>query len=257
MRRTLGGSGPISIRPLGSVADNRAWQIRNGTMACIAKLPERNGGLTVHPALEYELMQRAAEAGVAPRPLGFDSQSEIIFVEQLEEVREAAPESLSEAQQFGLVADTLRRLHAMPAPARLRVFDPLVFAQEYFANIPHPAGRDAEAAYQLCISATQRVEHLLSGDRICHNDLHAGNVLFGQRAWLIDFEYAVRAAALVDVASYIALNVLDPAASREFTQAVLGADPGFSDDELQSVVGIHRALAVLWKIARSDNNAPA
>ena len=100
-----------------------------------------------------------------------------------------------------------------------------------------------------------RFSHVIAGRQVCHNDLHAGNILSGERLWLIDFEYAVQASPIVDLASFVAFNDLQEGAAMALARACLGAEPPFSAGELAGVVRMQRILGELWEIARSVNNA--
>ncbi|HMB74533.1 MAG TPA: phosphotransferase, partial [Gammaproteobacteria bacterium] len=145
-------------------------------------------------------------------------------------------------------------LHTIEAPPALRSFDPVVFAQAYCLRA------QSQAAYRLrdeIQRLTDRCGHQLVGSGICHNDLHAANILVGERVRLIDFEYAVSASPLVDVASYAAFNGLDEQAAVTFAMHCLDDDLPFSEEQLLEAVRIQRLLGELWEIARSDNNAPA
>lgn len=254
VRRQFDELDDVRIEPLASEPTNRCWRIRHAAGSCIAKTPERSGGLTIAPQLEYALMGLAADTGVGPQPLAFDAQTAIVFAQELTDVHSVSTRTLRESGRIRRVGSALRALHGPCAPGELRAFEPLAFAQEYLSAARRQARRSADAAYRQCAQLSARVEHLLAGERICHNDLHAGNVLFGERTWLIDFEYAVRAAPIVDIASFVAWNGLDEPTSLEFARAVLGSEPGFTLDELSAVAGIHRSLGRLWEIARSDNN---
>ncbi|MGD8323162.1 MAG: phosphotransferase [Gammaproteobacteria bacterium] len=254
-RRVFGEIVAFDAQPLSDDGSNRSWLVTHDGVRCIGKFPEQRVGLTIAPGLEYELLQLAADAGIAPRPVGFDSVTGICFVEEL---AASAPLSAQQANQSPIlsrVGQSLRALHSLSAPESLRSFDPLAFADEYCAGIHGSSLQTAHALRAECAVLTAQCAHLLSGVRVCHNDLHAGNVLVGERIWLIDFEYAVRAAPIVDVASYLAYNNLETAAALSLAQASLGTDLPFTETELQLVAGIHRLLGELWELARSDNNA--
>lgn len=255
-RRVIDETGTFSVYPLSGLADNRTWYVAHQRGRCLARIPEQHGGLTIPPVLEYELLRMAAADGIAPQPLGHDSVTDIIFVTELENCPPLSARQFSASDSAAGVSQTLQRLHALSAPAELRRFDPLEFAKSYCADIAESAAPQAQLLYAECEKLTAECAQLLSGSCICHNDLHAGNLLVGEQFWLIDFEYAVQAAPIVDVASFVAYNNLDDAGTAiSFARKCLREDLGFSLAQFQAVVGIHRALGKLWEIARSDNNA--
>lgn len=255
VRRVFGATGRFDLDPVSAEQDNRAWYVAHAEGRCIAKLPERRGGLTIRPELEYELLQLAAEAGVAPRPLAHDPATEIVFIEEIEGSTTLTEQQACESEWIARVGESLQALHTLPVPEALRVFDPVAFAEVYCGEIRGTVARRARALRVECEQLTEECAVVLSGTCLCHNDLHAGNVLVSETLWLVDFEYAVQAAPIVDVASYVAYNDLAAAAALSLAQACLGDDLPFSTAQLQAVVRIQRILGELWEIARSDNNA--
>ena len=100
-----------------------------------------------------------------------------------------------------------------------------------------------------------RCAQIVAGDCLCHNDLHTGNLLLDEQLWLVDFEYAVLAAPIVDIASYAAFNALEIDAAMQLARACVGSDQMPSVTVLQDVIRVQQILGELWEIARSDNNA--
>jgi thiamine kinase-like enzyme len=258
VQRVIGRGDDIAAFDLHALSDddaNRIWYVAHPGGRCIAKFPDTKSGQTISRALEYELLSIAAEVGIAPRPLGHDPVSDIVFVEELEGCSALSQEWAGADEVLGVVGRTLQRLHSLAPPVSLRRFDPLAFAAAYRTEVGESSARAALALYDECEQLVLQCAHLLSGSCLCHNDLHAGNVLTGEQVWLIDFEYAVQAAPIVDVASYVAYNELDDDAAVSLARASLTDDPSFSIVDLRAVVRIQRILGELWEIARSDNNA--
>jgi aminoglycoside phosphotransferase (APT) family kinase protein len=231
--------------------ENRSWYLTVEDTQMVAKTPERSGGLTIAPALEYDLLANASAAGVTPRPLGFDPVSGTLFVQRVAGGRAVARHETRDAHVVEGLAEILRTLHSLEAPSTLRTFDPSGFADAYCAGASAAALRLRDELE----TGSAQLSGLLAGGKVCHNDLHAGNILAGDRLWLIDFEYAVRAAPIVDIASYAAFNDLDVATALYLARACLGDDLPFSGSELMGVVRIQQILGELWEMARSDNNS--
>ena len=235
----------------GSV-ENRTWQVACAGERLIAKLPESVGGATAGAALEYDILGIAAEIGLAPTPRGFDAQSNILFADELAECRDLTTTDLTNPEIIDQLARMLRRLHAVAAPTSLRSFDVPTFVAEYLSNTD-------------CVSATrigkellalhERYAALLSGDALCHNDLHCANILLGEQLWLVDFEYAVRANPIVDIASFAALNGIASCAAFEFARQCAGGAPAYTAQQLDDIILMQTLLAELWELARSSNNA--
>lgn len=251
LRRVFGAAARIErAQAVSASPENRSWHAVVEDSHVIAKTPERSGGLTIAPALEYELLGSAAAAGIGPQPLGFDEHTGMLFIEHIGAGDALEPGAMALPDIVARLAEILRKLHALEAPSQLRVFDPTGFADDYCAGGSSAALRLRDELEGL----SARFARSFAGEHVCHNDLHAGNVLLGHRLWLIDFEYAVRAAPIVDYASYAAFNGLDATAALTLARAGLGEDLPFSGAELAGVIRIQRILGELWEIARSDNN---
>lgn len=255
VQRVFGETQQLSVTAFSGAADNRTWYVEHPQVRCLAKLPEHRGGLSIAPALEFEVLQLAGRAGVAPRPLGHDALTQITFVEEVAEAVVLDAQQSSADEWLTPIAEMLRRLHAQSAPAALRPFDPLDFLARYRADARPGAARDAAMLCDEAADLVAQCTHVLAGTSLCHNDLHAGNILVGRQLWLIDFEYAVQAAPLVDIASYAAFNELDAATAVRFAQACLGEELPFTAQQLKATIRIQWILGELWEMARSDNNA--
>jgi Ser/Thr protein kinase RdoA (MazF antagonist) len=255
VRRHFGDVGRFAAVAVGSGSANRSWHFEHRERRIIAKFPEARGGLTVAPALEFELLRLAAQAGIAPWPLAFDPATNILFVEYLSGSTNELAARFPEPGHIEHLVQLLGTLHALDSPVSLRRFEPLAFADAYVEQADEAVRRDAAMLRDECAELAQRVEKWLTGSQICHNDLHAGNIVFGAQAWLIDFEYAVQAAPIVDVASFVAWNDLDEAAAVALAHARFGTDLPFSMRELRAIADIHLALGALWEIARGDHDA--
>jgi len=252
LERFFGAAADRHVVPVGPLEANRSWLVTVDGARIVAKLPERSGGLTAGPALEYEVLGQAAGLGISPQPLGFDAATGVLFITAVANCSELNAETLAENAAVLQVAESVRILHTIEAPSQLRSFDPVRFAEAYRLRAgTQPAGHLCDEIRRL----HDRCGYLLIGDRLCHNDLHAANILIGEQLWLIDFEYAVRAAPIVDVASFVAFNGLDEAGALRFAMHCLGDELPFSAEQLDEVVRIQRLLAELWESARSVNNA--
>ena len=82
---------------------------------------------------------------------------------------------------------------------------------------------------------------------LCHNDLVAANVLDDGDLVLVDFEYAVRSAPVLDLAGLAGLNDYGERACRELLDAYHGEGPAqISLAELQEIVRMVRLVAYFW-----------
>lgn len=221
-------------------ADGRSWVVR---------LPaeERPGALGVVD--EAQITEAAAELGIAPRVCAAEPATGVLITEHLATAKPLAAERLRAPENAARLARVLRRLHTIRRP--YRAFEPESLAARY----TRAAGklRDAE-------SRERAAElHALASDYrnrfptivLCHNDLVASNVLDdGVELKLIDFEYAVSAAPVLDLAGIAALNEFEADERWRLAEAYYGTLPvPFTARELHRVVRLVQLIAYFWALA--------
>jgi thiamine kinase-like enzyme len=82
---------------------------------------------------------------------------------------------------------------------------------------------------------------------VCHNDLVAANVLEARDLLLVDFEYAARAAPILDLASLAAMNDFTDDDRRKLLHAYYASSNApVSPAELADVVRMVRLMAFFW-----------
>jgi len=193
---------------------------------------------------QYESLQIAAEAGIAP-PLHFVDENTRVAVMDFIEPRPLSafpggPRALVQA-----LGEVLQRLQATPTfPAFVDYPDIVarLFGHVRRTGLFAPGILDAHVERLGRISAAYAsgMTRLVSS----HNDLIPANILFdGQRLWLIDWESAYRNDPLVDVSTV--LDTLAPTAELEdaFLRAWLGRAP---DAAIRSRLDVVRALTRLY-----------
>jgi aminoglycoside phosphotransferase (APT) family kinase protein len=157
--------------------------------------------LTSDRSVERELHGLAAAAGFAPRIVHADTLDRWLITEYaIGRLWTAA--DFTNPEQLMRLADTLRRLHALPSPARGR-FDLLGALGSYVQRITaHGSGSgsiahylaEAAEAWRIC-GADERPQAIL------HHDLNAANIIENESGLLlIDWECAAVSDPLLDVA---------------------------------------------------------
>jgi thiamine kinase-like enzyme len=123
-----------------------------------------------------------------------------------------------------------------------------------------PCRPERTASLQASLARLERASALLQqvggGELgIVHGDLAAGNLLQGQRLWLLDWEYAQRGHPLFDLACVLAYYPQAAAHRGEFAAAA-GLAASAEGELLAAAVYVYRALGWLWHLARGED-APA
>lgn len=193
---------------------------------------------------QYQSLQIAAEAGIAPRLHFVDEDTRVAVMDFIEPRPLSAfpggPRALVQA-----LGELLQRLQAAPTfPAFVDYPDIVARLFEHVrrTSLFAPGILDAHVERLARISAAHAsgMTRLVSS----HNDLIPANILFdGQRLWLIDWESAYRNDPLVDVSTV--LDTLAPTAELEdaFLRAWLGRA---ADEAIRSRLGVVRALTRLY-----------
>ena len=251
-----GGTHPLGLERLAGGSVNEVFRVDTRSGAFVLRL---NGAAWRRPGVdrqrELSLHRAAAEAGIAPRIVDADPLREGLLISAFEPGRlwrETDYGNLSAVRRLG---ERLAALHALPAPA-VAAFDPWSIAQRYLALIP-AEGRPASSNVPL--ARLRQACQELAGSQlppcIAHGDLAQNNLLDGTRLWLLDWEYAQRGDALLDIACVLAYYPAAEPLAGELAAAA-GIRLRQSSGALAARVYIYRALSWLWHLARGDSADP-
>lgn len=256
IRRTLArhgvdiGASPCRIEPLAGGIGQRSVRVRCAGRDLVARL----GGADIPGALpladEAAIGRAAADAGLAPRVVAADPDTGLLITEFLPASRAFEAHDLRTPALIERCAALLRRLHALAC--RPRVFDPEGFAAHYIARLGGLPALDAPArahAHEfLALAAEFARAH--RADALCHNDLVASNLFeSGGRLWLIDFEYAVTASPLLDLAGLAAMNDFGEAERVALVEAYYRGGPPCSRYEFDRAVRLVKLMSGFWAAA--------
>ena len=236
------------LEPLAGGTHRRSWLVTfaDGRRA-VLRTPVGRSNALLDLATETRAMDAAARAGVAPRVLAADAASGAL----LTDYRDGAPWTLAQAREpsnLERLAALLRTLHALPI--QLPVFAAERIAARYLAALPayvrEPSA--AERGDEL-LTLTRRYDVRYAPTAFCHNDLAAANVLDDGGLALVDFEYAVRADPLLDVANAAVMNGLGAEEQRALLTAYRRAVPATAElEELAWLVRMVRLMAWFWAL---------
>lgn len=271
----------LRARPLPGGLSNRSFLLTRGDDRWVVRLP-RDAGMTPDPATEARVLALAAGAGLTPGVVACDADTGAIVTRYVAGATTWTGQRARRYPNIERIAATLRRLHSLPAPAGLSDFRPTELAQVYVdAAAGCTEARPCEPGAGFHVARPVRspgarpdfaneqrrwgpeFKHLAQdyesefGLRaICHNDLVAANILDDGRLWLIDFEYAVRADPVLDLAGLAGLNGFGPRRIRRLVNAYYGREsPSFSVARLNRVIRLVRLMAFFWSLSRSGEEA--
>ena len=142
----------------------------------------------------------------------------------------------------------LRVLHALPT--ELPAFAAERIATRYLGALPRDVREPSAAQWgdELLLLA-RRYDERYAPTAFCHNDLAPANVLDDGELALVDFEYAVRADPLLDLANLAGMNGFDTAEQRTLLAAYRGGEPTTAElEELRWLVRMVQLMAWFWAL---------
>jgi hypothetical protein len=240
----------VEPRRLGGGMGHTSYLVTLPEQSYVLKLKADSAGATLGLEEEFALLGVAATAGITAEPLRMDVGTGAMLVRFVSGAKSLTEAAAREPENVARIAALLRRLHGIRAA--LRVYDPLRHAEAYFvaaARRAPLAPRERRLAEELRARAAGYVQRY-APSAVCHNDLVAANILETGDLMLIDFEYAARAAPILDLASLAAMNAFADKDRRELLRAYYATSSApASPAELGEVVRMVRLMAFFWALA--------
>jgi thiamine kinase-like enzyme len=242
-----------ALVPLTGGTHRRSWltTLADGRQA-VLRMPMARSNALLDAATEARAMDAAAAAGIAPAVIAVDAVSGVLLTEYRAAARWTPAEAHIAANVERLTA-VLRTLHALPTA--LPAFAAERIASRYVGELPRDADQPHAAQWgDELLSLARRYDARYAPSAFCHNDLVAANVLDDGRLALVDFEYAVRAEPLLDLANLAAMNGFGAAEQRALLVTYRRATATAAElAELQWLVRMQRLMAWFWALLGDAN----
>jgi Ser/Thr protein kinase RdoA (MazF antagonist) len=236
------------IRAIGGGVHPRTFLAVAGRRRCVLRLPISGSMALLDLPTEARAMRTAAATGLAPAVVAVDAEAGILLTELGTNPYHFA-ERVRQPIVIAQIARLLKALHALPIEL------PVIYVERIAARY-----RTEIAGGERPITAAERdwadeLERLAgyydasyAPTAFCHNDLVASNILAnGAAAQLIDFEYAGRAAPLLDLANLAAMNDFAAPQRRLVLSEYYGESVEASTArELDNAIRMVRLLAYFW-----------
>lgn len=244
------------VVPLDSGTTGRSYRVDTVASRFAAKIFSPGTDALLGPRAQFDLLARLAPLGIAPAPAVCDESAGVLVTEYIDDAAAVSAGEFRRAERIHSVGRVLVRLHR--SGIDVPKLEPEKYARRHFSRLggldrlsPTDQARGNEL---LGLAASLDFDAAC----LCHNDLIADNILFGQSQTLrlIDFDYAALAPPILDLVSVSVMNGLGP---REEVQliAAYGADaesPNFIA-EFARVKRFARLLFHFWSLASSDAEA--
>jgi thiamine kinase-like enzyme len=198
---------------------------------------------------EVQVLERAADAGIAPPLVYFDLDGAVLLSRWAEgrcwvSQEAAAPANLQR------IAALLRRVHALAVPLPARQVTALQWMAIYDEALSRRTSSSSDPALRR--AALSRAHALAELPRapgtVCHSDLHTMNLIQqGNSLLLLDWEYAHVADPLWDLAGWCANNDFEAETQRNLLTHYLGDAPISSQwQRFRLLLALYDYICLLW-----------
>ena len=246
---------------------NRGCLLRCGSERWAVRLPlvstpgeSTRAGETLSLESEKRVLAVAAEENLAPEVVVCDDETGALVTRYVDRASSLTAEQVREHVNIDRIAITLRRLHGLSAPGGLAAFRPTELAGIYIDAANGPPGARHSFADERRVwgpefkQLAQAYEAAYEPTALCHNDLVAANILDDGQLWLVDFEYAVLADPVLDLAGLAGLNGFGPAHCHRLLGAYYGpARVPITLAQLNQVIRLVKLMAFFWALAHGGD----
>lgn len=196
---------------------------------------------------ECRVLALAADAGIAPPVIRCDPAERVLVTWWIDAV--APP---PETERCRVVGPLLARLHASIIPAGVREVD--FERQARVLEQTLPTARREPALVQVAARVFERLRATRRALVLCHHDLHPLNLVWDRdrRPWFVDWEYAGRGDAAVDLASFASQHGLGVRARTRLLHHYLAAGGAADARRLELATWAFDYVQWLWYVATLD-----
>ena len=241
--------------PLDGGLSNSSYKVDLEHDSLVVRLRDREAEFRLDLAAEAALLRAVALSGLGPPPVGIDVERQALVTRHVS-ASAWSPEAARDEINIARAAALLHALHGLDVPCR--AFAPQRYATRYIEAASMRRGKhraDRALATEL-LDLARGFERRYRPTALCHNDLVAANILDSGELALIDFEYAVCADPLVDLASLAAMNDYGAGERRILLDAYREAGgPRYRDRELEEAMRLTRLMTYFWALGADDARA--
>lgn len=232
---------------------NDNWIARGPQRSVVVRLNSpKADDLGVDRRNEARALQIAMQAGVGPRVLRYDLESDVLITELLP----GTPWSVEYARSgagIARLAQLLREVHALPIYDGIKRVDALAVIESYWATL-EAAGRMALAGSPEQQATARVLGQRLRTDvrlRLCHNDVHHLNLMDDGRVRLLDWEYAGFGDPFFDLAGVCCYHDYDAEQCEALLRHYIGRPDAAATERLDTARWLFNYIRELWTAVRA------
>jgi len=250
--RTVGiAAEDVSVTALSGGLYGRSYRISSAQGDWAVRLPlrERAPG-SLDPSVERRLLEGLGDVDMTPPLARGGAGDGILLTRYISEATTWSSADARDADNIARMAARLRELHRVAHD--LPPFVATQAAEDYCHLAAEALRLTAEQRdWSRELAALARAYDADSHPgTLCHNDLVAANILDDGRLWLIDFEYAVLAEPILDLASLAGMNDFSVDQQTCLVDAYYhGAARPFKMEKFADVVRLIRLVSYFWALA--------
>jgi len=199
---TVDASRIDSVQRIKHGLTNESWLIRTAAGSYVVRLSNASeASLQINRASEERILHAVAAAGIGPEVVRCDSSAHLLITRYAGKTWE--PAQAFEPANIDRIADLLWKLHSLRPPDDIHVVDLQSVVRGYLQTLDERGAAVTAGTKELRERALQIAATLQSdaNTSLCHNDVHALNILDAGALRLIDWEYAGLGQRLFDLAS--------------------------------------------------------
>jgi len=242
----------LRVRPLSGGVSNRSYRLTSGSGDWAVRLPAKGcGDHGIDVRMEQCLLGRVNAAGLTPPVIASSPEDGFLITGYLDGATPWSAERARDLHNISRVCARLRALHQLEH--KLEPLRPTLVAEAYrqAANAQRSLTKEETDWGRELGRLARSYEAGVSPTALCHNDLVAANILDDGQLWFIDFEYAVCAEPLLDLASLAGMNGYDSSERQHLVDAYYQGDTApFTPQRLDDVIRLVQLLGYFWVLSR-------
>lgn len=264
-RRLMVDPKRVSITSVSGGFSNRAFHFAYLNRNWMVRLPIKNQKQRVQAldtSEEGRLLKVIAEAGLTPSVVFNDEITGALVTAYLKDAVTWNSTMVGQSENLRRIAATLRSLHSVDVGFTLPLFKPTMVCERYFDLL-----RNSQENKNQKLNVEQKgwqadlrqlaviYERSFPSITLCHHDLVSGNILDSKQLWLVDFEYAVQAHPILDIASLVALNGLNLHQRSLLLKFYFGEEViPFNNSQLDEVIRLEQLISYFWALAQMNGS---